>query len=174
MKLGSVPGVTSVSLRSVEQTTTELRKLLARLRENDPTLEAAAVQAAELAHEHAAVLVALVEHPAADPGILVGRVVPVDRAVTTENAAELRYFLADAGGPGIREVTQAETARGYPVVITERILLSGAQLQAVVLDRAGARAAVFTLHSPSGRGWLELAAVAGRFVTSVDFTARVP
>ncbi|QFU92432.1 hypothetical protein YIM_36365 [Amycolatopsis sp. YIM 10] len=170
MKVGSVPGVTSVSLRSVEQTTSELRKLLARLREQDPALEAAAVRAAGLAHEHAAVLLALVEHPAADPGILVGGVVPVDRAVT---AAELRCFLADAAGPGIREVTQAETTRGYPVVVTERILPGGAQLQAVVLDRAGARAAVFTLHSPSGRGWPDLAAVTGRFVTGVDFSACV-
>ncbi|MBN6037798.1 hypothetical protein [Amycolatopsis sp. 195334CR] len=248
MKLGSVPGITSVSLRSLEQTTAELRKLIARLRKPDPALEAAAVQAAELAHEYAAavraamraheraavvrvaevaqeraavvqaaevaheqaavvraaevaqeraavvraamraheqaavvraaevaheqaaVLLALVEHPAADPGLLVGGVVPAP----TANAAELRCFLADAGGPGIREVTQAETARGYPVVLTERILPGGAQLQAVVLDRAGARAALFTLHSPSGRGWTDLAAVAGRLVTSVDFTARVP
>ena len=170
MKLGSVPGITSVSLRSLEQTTAELRKLITRLRKPDPALEAAAVQAAELAHEHAAVLLALVEHPAADPGLLVGGVLPAP----TANAAELRCFLADAAGPGIREVTQAETARGYPVVLTERILPGGAQLQAVVLDRAGARAALFTLHSPSGRGWPDLAAVAGRLVTSVDFTARVP
>ena len=78
------------------------------------------------------------------------------------------------GGPDIREVTESRTERGYPVVLAERILMdgsppSGCQLQAVVIDPSGRRMAVFTLHSTTGRGWLELAAVLGQLVSSVDF-----
>ena len=46
---------------------------------------------------------------------------------------------------------------------------AGCQLQAVVIDPAGKRMAVFTLHSTTGRGWLELAGVLGQLVSSVDF-----
>jgi hypothetical protein len=73
-------------------------------------------------------------------------------------------------GEGLHEVTTSETTRGYPVVIAERLLMSGAQLQAVVVAPAGRRIAVFTLHSATGRGWLEVAALLGRLVRSVDFT----
>jgi hypothetical protein len=64
------------------------------------------------------------------------------------------------------------------VVIAERILVdgpsrdappAGCQLQAVVIDAPGRRMAVFTLHSTTGRGWLELAGVLGQLVSSVDF-----
>jgi hypothetical protein len=184
VKLPSIPGITPVSLRSVEATTGELRALLGRLRggdaARDPGLEVAAREAAELAHRHAAGMVAVVEHAAADPGILVAGVLGVDRPMDLDSAAELRYFLADAGGPDIREVTQARTATGYPVVIAERILVTGplrsgppagAQLQAVVVDPAVPRIAVFTLHSPTGRGWLELATMIGTLVSGVDFGA---
>ncbi|WP_158884630.1 hypothetical protein [Amycolatopsis anabasis] len=184
MRLPSVPGITPVSLRSVEATTAELAELLVRLRgadaARDPGLELAAAEAAELAHEHGAGLVAVVEHAAADPAILVAAVIGVDRPMDLDAAAELRYYLADSGGPDIREVTQARTATGYPVVIAERILVTdqlrsgppaGAQLQAVVVDPSVPRIAVFTLHSPTGRGWLELATVIGTLVSGVDFGA---
>lgn len=176
MKLAAVPGVTPVSLRSVQDTANELLAVLKRLVGNDPTLEGTAGQAAELAHRQDAALVAVVEHPAADPGILVGAVVAANRRMDDAAAEELRYHLADTSGSDLREVTSAQTAKGYPVVIIERILLTGAQLQAVVSDPDSPRAAVFTLHSPTGRGWLELAGVAGQVVSGVDFSAlaRVP
>ncbi|MET0235465.1 MAG: hypothetical protein ABW224_12545 [Kibdelosporangium sp.] len=163
--------MTPVSLRSVQDTTAELLAVLTRLVGNDPTLEGTAGQAAELAHRQRAQLVAVVEHPAAAPGILVGAVVSAGRPMQASAVEEMRYHLADVSGTDLREVTQAETARGYPVLIVERILLTGAQLQAVVSDPVSPRAMVFTLHSPTGRGWLELAGVAGQVVAGVDFTA---
>lgn len=180
MKLPAVPGITPVSLGSVEQTATELLGLLRRIRgrdaARDPALAIAATQTAELAHEQGAGLVAVVEHPDADPAMLVAWVVPVDRRLDPTAAGSLRYHLSDAGGPDIREVTRAETAKGYPVVIVERIpvTLSGAQLQVLVFDTVNPRMAVFTLHSPTGRGWLELAGLAGRFVTGMEFSGPAP
>jgi len=183
VRLPAVPGITPVPLHSVEETSAALLTMLGRLRDlgdiRDPTLESAAVHAAELAHGHDAGLLAIVEHKDADPGILVAVIVAVARPLDTDGAAELGYFLADAGGPAIREVTQASTAAGYPVVIAERILVSGpgqtgppegAQLQAIVIDPSSPRIAVFTLHSPTGRGWLELAGIAGTLVSGVDFS----
>ncbi|WP_410585880.1 hypothetical protein [Amycolatopsis sp. lyj-23] len=174
MKLPAVPGITPVNLDSVERTTAELHALMARLRGPDAArdlgLEAAAVQCAEIAHEQRAGLLALVEHRDADPALLIAGVVPVGNA---GDAADLGYFLADTT-PGIREVSSAHTGRGYPVVIVERIGLSGAQLQAVVLDPDRPRAAVFTLHSPGGRGWLEVAGLAGTLVAGVDLTPAGP
>ncbi|WP_245573948.1 hypothetical protein [Amycolatopsis nigrescens] len=159
----------------MERTTAELTELLGRLRgadaARDPGLELAAVEAAELAHQHRAGLVAVAEHVAADPAILVAAVVAVDRPMDLEAAAELRYHLGD--GPDIREVTEARTATGYPVVVAERILVTGrstgAQLQAVVVDPGAPRIAVFTLHSPTGRGWLELSGLVGTLVAGVEF-----
>lgn len=175
MKLPAVPGITPVTMDSVERTTAELHTLMARLRGPDAArdlgLEAAAVQSAEIAHEHHAGLLALVEHRDADPALLIAGVVAVEGPV--EEAAELGYFITDRT-PGIREVSHARTGRGYPVVIVERIGLSGAQLQAVVLDPDRPRAAVFTLHSPGGRGWLEVAGLAGTLVAGVDLTPAAP
>lgn len=174
MKLPAVPGITPVTLDSVERTTAELHTLMARLRGPDAArdlgLEAAAVQCAEIAHEQGAGLLALVEHRDADPALLIAGVVPVD---DPGEAADLGYFVADTT-PGIREVSTARTGRGYPVVIVERIGLAGAQLQAVVLDPDRTRAAVFTLHSPGGRGWLEVAGLAGTLVAGVDLTPAAP
>jgi len=174
VKLPAVPGITPVTLDSVERTTAELHALMARLRGPDAArdlgLEAAAVQCAEIAHEQRAGLLALVEHRDADPALLLAGVVPVDNP---GEAAELGYHLADTT-PGIRDVSTAHTGRGYPVVIVERIGLSGAQLQAVVLDPDRPRAAVFTLHSPGGRGWLEVAGLAGTLVAGVDLTPAAP
>ncbi|MEU7787334.1 hypothetical protein [Amycolatopsis sp. NPDC049159] len=175
MKLPAVPGITPVTLDSVERTTAELHALMARLRGPDAArdlgLEAAAVQSAEIAHEQRAGLLALVEHRDADPALLIAGVVPVD--VPLEEAADLQHFVADTT-PGLREVSSARTGRGYPVVIVERIGLSGAQLQAVVLDPDRPRAAVFTLHSPGGRGWLEVAGLAGTLVAGVDLSPAAP
>ncbi|MEV4315332.1 hypothetical protein [Actinocrispum sp. NPDC049592] len=171
MKLAAVRGVTTVSLRSVQDTTTELLAVLTRVVGNDPTLEVTASQAAEVAHRQDAALVAVVEHPDADPGILVGAVIAAGTRMDAETVEEMRYHLADTNETSLREVTQAQTPKGHPVVIIERILLTGAQLQAIVTDPASSRAAVFTLHSPTGRGWLELAAVAGHVVSGVEFTA---
>lgn len=180
MKLASVRGVTPVSLRSVETTTDELVERMAVLRgddaERDPGLVVAAREAAEQAHAYRAGLLATVEHPDADPAILIAGIVPVDRGLDASSAEELGYYLADAGGPDIREVTHATTARGNPVVIVERIAVpdpsaraGGAQLQAVVVDDAKPRIAIFTLHSMTGRGWLEVATLAGQLVAGMTF-----
>lgn len=181
MKLAAIQGVTPVSVRSVEATERALRDAIIDVRgreaEHDPGIALAARDAAELAHANRAGLVAVVTHPNADPAILVGMVVTADVPLGPDAAAELRHYLAD-GGPDIREVTESRTERGYPVVIAERILvdgpsrdapLAGCQLQAVVIDPPGRRMAVFTLHSSTGRGWLELAGVLGQLVSSVDF-----
>lgn len=177
MRLPAVSGITPVSLDSVERTTAELHAHMARLRGPDAArdlgLEAAAVQSAEIAHEQKAGLLALVQHRDADPALLIAGIVPVDGPLDESAAAGLGHFVADRT-PGIREVSSARTGRGYPVVIVERIGLSGAQLQAVVLDPDRPRAALFTLHSPGGRGWLEVAALAGTLVAGVDLTPAEP
>ncbi|MEC3976719.1 hypothetical protein [Amycolatopsis sp. H20-H5] len=182
MRLTAVPGITPVTLGSVERTTADLLALLVRLRgpdaERDVGLEAAAIQSAELAHAHDAGLLAVVEHPGSDPALLIAGVVALDRPMDVDSAAELSFYVADSAAPGIREVSTAHTGRGYPVVIVERIAVSGppagAQLQAVVIDPDRPRIVVFTLHSPGGRGWLEVAGVAGTLVTGVDLTAPAP
>lgn len=163
MRLDPVPGVTPVALGTPEHTAAELLAVLRRLKGNrDPGLEVSATQAAELAHRHGAGLLAVVEHPDADPALLMACVVPVDRPGLD--------FPLD--GPAIREVTRGETATGYPVMIVERIPVAGpgAQLQVVVTDPDRPRLAVFTLHSPTGRGWLDVAGVAGRFVSGMRFS----
>jgi len=178
VRVPAVPGVTSVPLGAVEHTAAELLTVLRRIRgrdaARDPGLEIAATQTAELADQRGAGLVAVVEHAGADPALLVAWVVGVDRRLDPAAAAGLGHHLSDAGGPDIREVTRTETAAGYPVVIVERISLTGAQLQVVVADTARPRVAVFTLHSPGGRGWLDVAGVAGRFVTGMRFDGPAP
>ncbi|WP_367137647.1 hypothetical protein [Saccharothrix sp. HUAS TT1] len=157
-----------MALGTPERTAAELLAVLRRLKgTHDPGLEVSATQAAELAHRQGAGLLAVVEHRDADPALLVAGVVAVDRPTDPGEPA----FHLD--GPAIREVTRGETATGYPVVIVERIPVSGpgAQLQVVVTDPDHPRIAVFTLHSPSGRGWLEVAGIAGRFVSGVVFDA---
>lgn len=182
VKLAAIQGITPVSMRSVEATEHALTEAIIDVRgpesAHDPGIALAARDAAELAHANGAGLVAVVTQQHADPAILLGMVVTADVPLGQDAAAELRHYLADAGGADIREVTEARTERGYPVVIAERLVVdgpfrsappSGCQLQAVVIDQAGRRMAVFTLHSTTGRGWLELAAVLGRLVSSVDF-----
>jgi hypothetical protein len=184
VKLAAVHGIAPVSTRSVEDTTRELTRLIVDARGGesayDPGIALAARDAAELAHANGAGLVAVVEHPDADPGVLVGMIVPTEAPPGPDAAADLRQYLEDAGGPDIREVTEARTERGYPVVIAERLVFSdplrtgpasGCQLQAVVIDPGGRRLAVFTLHSLTGRGWLELATTLGQLVSTVDFSA---
>ncbi|GLZ38327.1 hypothetical protein [Actinokineospora sp. NBRC 105648] len=176
MKLAAVDGVTPVSLRSPEDTARELVALMVAARgpesAHDPGLGHAARDAAELAHRDGAGLVALLTHPDADPAVLVAAVVVTDTAPAS--AAELRGHLAESG-PDIQDVTESRTERGHPVVIAERITTAdpgqvpGCRLQAVVIDPDGRRLAVFTLHSPTGRGWLELAGILGRLVASVAF-----
>jgi hypothetical protein len=182
VRLAAIKGITPVSTTSVESTELELTKLIIEARggdvAHDPGIALAARDAAELAHVNGASLVAMVDHPNADPAVLVGMIVTMDAPLGAGAADELRRYLEDAGGADIREVTEARTERGYPVVIAERILVddplragppSGCQLQTVVLDSAGRRMAVFTLHSVTGRGWLELATLLGRLVSTVDF-----
>ncbi|WP_461125299.1 hypothetical protein [Saccharothrix stipae] len=159
--------MTPVALGTPERTAAELLVVLQRLKgARDPGLEVSATQAAELAHRHGAGLLAVVEHRDADPALLMAGVVGVDRPA---DPGELGFHL---DGPAIREVTRGETATGYPVVIVERIPVTGpgAQLQVVVTDPDHPRIAVFTLHSPTGRGWLDVAGVAGRFVSGMTFS----
>ncbi|RZS40942.1 hypothetical protein EV193_103260 [Herbihabitans rhizosphaerae] len=183
MKLATVSGITPVSMRTVDETERELVELIVKLRgpesAHDPGVGVAAREAAELAHDNDAGLVAVVDHPSSDPAILIGTVVPSEAPRGTDIAADLRYHLEDAGGPDIREVTESVTDKGYPVVIAERIMVdgplrssppSGCQLQVVVIDSDGARLAVFTMHSTTGRGWLDLASVLGELVSTVDFS----
>ncbi|MBY8848902.1 hypothetical protein [Saccharothrix longispora] len=163
-----MPGVTPVSLGTPERTADELLAVLHRVKgTRDPGLEVSATQAAEMAHRRGAGLLAVVEHPDADPALLVAAVVGVDRPA---DPGELGLHI---DGPSIRDVTRGETATGYPVVIVERVPVTGpgAQLQVVVTDPDHPRVAVFTLHSPTGRGWLDVAGVAGRFVSGVEFSA---
>jgi hypothetical protein len=183
VKLAAVAGITPVSTHSVESTERELTKLIVEARggdaAHDPGIAIAARDAAELAHGNGASLVAVVEHANADPAVLVGMIVTMDAPLGAGAADELRQYLEDAGGPDLREVTEARTDRGYPVVIAERILVdnplragppSGCQLQAVVLDPGGRRMVVFTLHSVTGRGWLDVAGLLGQLVSTVDFS----
>ncbi|MFD1152332.1 hypothetical protein [Saccharothrix hoggarensis] len=156
-----------MALGTPERTAAELLAVLRRLKgTHDPGLEVSATQAAELAHRHGAGLLAVVEHPDADPALLLAGVVPVDRPT---DPGELGFHL---DGPEIRDVTTGETATGYPVVIVERVPVTGpgAQLQVVVTDPDHPRIAVFTLHSPTGRGWLDVSGVAGRFVSGMVFS----
>jgi len=168
VKLAAVPGLTPVPTHSVDATAEALTALIVSARgpevAHDPGVAQAARDAAELAHENGAGLVAVVTHAEADPAILVGTVVTSDVPVE-----DLRRHLVD--DVDIHEVTTSATERGYPVVIAERLLMAGAQLQAVVVAPVGRRMAVFTLHSTTGRGWLELAALLGQLVSSVDFTS---
>ena len=175
MKLAAVAGVTPVSLGSPERTADELAELMIRARgaesAHDPGVRQSAVEAAELAHANGAGLVAVVEHEAADPAVLVALVVVSDVPHGADAAVELRKYLEGAAGPDIQDVTEGRTEGGYPVVIADRIPAGepGCQLQAVVIEPGGRRMAVFTLHSVSGRGWLELAGILGRLVSSVSF-----
>ncbi len=182
MRLAAISGVTPVPMDSVDRTADALTDLLVGVRgpesAHDPGVAMAARDAAELAHANGAGLVAVVSHQDADPAILTALVVTAPSPLGEDAAAELRQYLTEAGGADLREVTESTTERGYPVVIAERILVdgtpAGCQLQAVVIDASGRRMAVFTLHSTTGRGWLELATTLGRLVSSVDFeVARV-
>jgi hypothetical protein len=181
VRLAAVPGITPVSTQSVERTEHELTKLIIEARggesAHDPGIALAARDAADLAHANGASLVAMVEHPNADPAVLVGMVVTADAPLGPDAADELRGYLEDAG-KDIQEVTKARTDRGYPVVIAERMLIddplrtgppTGCQLQAVVLHPGGRGMAVFTLQSATGRGWLDLASRLGALISSVDF-----
>ncbi|HEX9338586.1 MAG TPA: hypothetical protein VF892_21995, partial [Pseudonocardiaceae bacterium] len=125
-------------------------------------------------------LVAVVEHTSADPALLLGVLVGTAAPLATADAADLRSYLADVGGADIREVVHGRSRRGYPVVFAERVVTADqlrvgvpfdCQLQAVVADPARPRIVVFTLSSPTGRGWLDLSAVFGRLIASVDFDA---
>jgi hypothetical protein len=184
VRLPAVPGVTPVALGSVEETAGELLAVLRRVKgrdaARDPALEIAATQTAERAHELGAKLVAVVEHAGADPALLVAWLVPGRLPDHSQAAAGLEAVAGantlaghERGAPAVdeelREVTRTRTARGYPAVIVERILLAGAQLQVAVEDPTRARLAVFTLHSPTGRGWLDVAATAGAFVAGLAF-----
>ena len=172
MKIDLVSGVQPVSVDSVEQTARELAELLGAGREPDagPDLGAhvSALEAAQIAHQVGAGLVALVRHPTADPGLLLGVLV----TGTTES------WEGDGASAEIREVLHGHTAHGHPVTFIERVVSAGqlragqafdCQLQAVVADRGRGRLAVFTLSSPSGRGWLALSTLFGQVVSSIDF-----
>ncbi|MEU5694625.1 hypothetical protein [Actinosynnema sp. NPDC020468] len=159
MRLAPVPGVTPVGSNTAEDLLAVLRRLKGTL---DPGLEVSAQQAADLAARGGATLLAVVEHPDADPALLVAKV--VDGHVDPHEPG------LHLDGPHVAEVTKGQTATGYPVLVVERIPPTGAQLQVVVSDPEHHRMAVFTLHSPSGRGWLDVAGVAGRFVSGVEFT----
>ncbi|PPK64494.1 hypothetical protein V5P93_007056 [Actinokineospora auranticolor] len=178
MKLAGVDGIVPVSLCSVDDTAAELAALMVARRgpesAHDPGVGQAAREAAELAHAEGAGLVAVATHPDADPAVLVAVVSTSDQPHGSTTADALRRHLA-AAGPDILDVTESRTERGHPVVIAERLAAAdtgrapGCQLQAIVIEPDGRRLAVFTLHSTTGRGWLELAVLLGKLVSSVDF-----
>ncbi|MBO0839349.1 MAG: hypothetical protein J2O49_00790 [Sciscionella sp.] len=183
MKLAMLPGITPVSLRSVEQTEQELAELIVKHRGSDsvhdPGVPIAAREVAELAHDNGAGLAAVLAHPSADPGLLFGVLVNTPSVPRAEDVADLRCQLEDSGGANITEVTETTTANGYPVVVAERIVAGeqirsgdfrGCQLQAIVLDPKAPRIAVLTLNSPTGNGWLALATLFGNLVSTVEFS----
>lgn len=163
MKIDLVAGVVPVSVDSVEQTARELAELL------DRGPGAAATEAAEIAHGMGAGLVAVVRHPSADPALVIGVL-----ATGVDGSWD-----GLGGSPSeIRETVQGRTPLGYPVTFVERVvsvdqLRAGepfdCQLQAVVADPHTRKLVVFTLSSPSGRGWLALSTIFGQLVSSVDF-----
>ncbi|HEX3588289.1 MAG TPA: hypothetical protein VHV74_01565 [Pseudonocardiaceae bacterium] len=167
MKVDLVAGVTPVSVGSVEQTAHELAGLIA----DSIGVQAAAWEAASLAHRASAGLLAVVRAPQADPALLMGVLA----------AGGSRNGLAEAvagSGSDVRETVTGRTPLGYQVVFAERVvspdqLRAGepfdCQLQAVVADPDRSRLAVFTLSSATGRGWLEVSAAFGAVVASVDF-----
>jgi hypothetical protein len=170
VKVDLVAGVTPVSLGSVEQTAAELTDLIKQCGHAEPDLgvHVSAREAAEIAHRSSAGLLAVVRGPAADPALLLG-------VLTT---GSLRDPLAKQFDSDIRETAEGHTAHGYPVAFVERVVTAeqlragspfDCQLQAVVADPDHSRLAVFTLSSTTGRGWLEVSAVFGRLVSSVDF-----
>jgi len=175
VRVDPVPGLTPVPVGPVDRTERALTDLMIGLRgqdaAHDPGIALAARDAAELAAESGAGLVAVLAHADADPGVLVGLVATADNPLGDTADEELAALLA-GGGTDVMDVTRSRTERGYPVVLAERLLLSGCQLQAVVVEPSGRRLAVFTLHSATGRGWLELAATLGRLVSSVDFGSQ--
>ncbi|WP_018686570.1 hypothetical protein [Actinokineospora enzanensis] len=179
MRLAAVEGVTPVSLRSVEDTALELGTLMIAARGpeavHDPGVAQAAQEAAELAHASGAGLLAAVTHPDADPAILTVVLTQATAPNGSTTAAALGQELRTARGPDIHDVTESHTERGYPVVIAERISARapGCQLQATVIEPDGRRLAIFTLHSTTGRGWLELAAQLGKLIFTIDFRATV-
>jgi hypothetical protein len=174
VKIDLVNGVAPVSVDSVEQTARELAELLGTCREPDTTPDlgahVSALEAAQIAHQVGAGLVAVVRHPTADPALLIGVLV----TGTTDSW--------DGSNPSsateIREVLHGHTAHGNAVTFIERVVSVDqvragesfdCQLQAVVADPGRKRLAVFTLSSPSGRGWLALSTLFGQVVSSVDF-----
>lgn len=176
MKVDLVPGVTPVALGSVEQTTAELTRLITECRgiDDDSGVRVAAREAAEIAHGALAGLVAVLRHAAADPALLLG--VLATTSTTLPRNGSLRDQIESSSD--IREIVEGRTPLGCPVVFVERIASAermGAgepfdcQLQATVADPDHPRMAVFTLSSATGRGWLELSAMFGRLVRSVDF-----
>ncbi|GAA3009202.1 hypothetical protein [Actinokineospora diospyrosa] len=171
MKLAAVEGITPVSLASPAHTAADLLALMTATRgpdsHHDPGLAQSAEEAATLAHTSGAGLVATVTHPAADPAILTAVVSTTDSPHGSTTAADL---CAQLGQDDIQDITESRTETGYPVVIAERISTTpGCQLQAIVLDPGTRRLAIFTLHSPTGRGWWELAGLLGQLVTTVEF-----
>jgi hypothetical protein len=168
-----------VSMVSVEQTTRELIELVEKCGTQASGAERSAREVAEIAHRAAAGLLAVVEHPRADPALLFGVLVATRRPVGQEDTTALREHVR-ARGADLREVIHSRSPRGYPVVFAERTvhvarLRAGepfeCQLQAVVADPARPCVAVFTLSSTTGRGWLELSRTFGRLVASVDFAS---
>jgi hypothetical protein len=158
VKIDLVNGVQPVSVDSVEQTARELTDLL-RDPDAAPDLGAhvSALEAAQIAHRIGAGLVAVLRHPTADPALLIGVLV----TGTTDG-------MSTSDDSVIREVLHGHTAHGHPVTFIERVASIG-QLLDVVTDPDRRRAAVFTLSSPSGRGWLALSTLFGQVVSSVDF-----
>ncbi len=174
MKIDLVDGITPVSVDSVEQTARELAELLDACRAPDATPDlgahVSALEAAQIAHQIGAGLVALVRHPSADPALLIG--VLVTGTTDSWNGAD------PSSDREVREVLHGHTAHGHAVTFVERVVgvdqvCAGrpfdCQLQAVVADPTRRRLAVFTLSSPSGRGWLALSTLFGQVVSSVDF-----
>jgi hypothetical protein len=185
VKIDLVTGITPVSLRSVEQTAAELTDLIRRCRGGLPGEDlggsVSAQEVAELAHSATAGLVAVAEHPAADPAIVFGVLAAVRTPIGPETTAELRARLLREGDDGgaIVELTEGVSPRGYPVLFAERVVTADqlqagepfeCQLQAVVADPKHPRIAVFTMSSSTGRGWVELSALFGSLVATTDFS----
>ncbi|WP_026423140.1 hypothetical protein [Actinokineospora inagensis] len=170
MRLAAVDGITPVPLGTPEDTAARLTAAMIAARgpesAHDPGVAQSAREAADLAA--GAHLLAVVTHPAADPAILTALTTTVDHPHGTTTAADLVAHLTQSD-TDLHDVAETTTAAGHPVIIAERLTPTGCQLQAVVLDPGTRRIALFTLHSPTGRGWLDTATLLGRLITTVEF-----
>jgi hypothetical protein len=130
-----------------------------------PDLEAQARQVVDDAIKAAAFLLAMTAPMGADPAVLTGITVDGPPTWDVQAADELRWSLADRGGPDVRDAVTVQTDLG-PVVVIERMpgveqvrtaRRTGArpylQLQAFLPEADSPHLLLLTLSTISAKGW---------------------